>query len=323
LALLLLIPCASNQATAEDPPSPFEKAAAEAQQRTVKIYGAGIGRVEGYASGVLISASGDILAPQGVYLAGRRIRVVLPSGQEAEAQVIRRDRARQVALLHIEVKTPHYFELSDKPVGAAGDWVVTVSNAFKVADGDEPLGASLGVVSLRAKVQATQGIAAFDYREELLLIDAITSNPGAAGGAVVTIDGALAGLIGKPIESKTTRAKVSYAIPVDQLHRFVHQQESKAASAPDAKPGDLGLRIFTLSGRSAPAYIDRILPNGPAAKAGLRSDDLVVSLAGKTIRSVRDFQQAAANLPAGKTIEVIVKRKQKLVQVKLTPAAKE
>ncbi|QDU98108.1 S1C family serine protease [Lignipirellula cremea] len=306
-------------AVAED--GPFHKAAVLAQQRTVKIYGAGIGNIAGYASGIVVSHDGQILAPQGVYLSGQRIRVVLPDGAQHEAEVLRRSREQQLALLKIPADTPRFFTLSPEPVGEQGDWVLAVSNAFKVAEGDEPLGVNLGVISLRTTLEAQQGDGTF--AGEVLLIDAVTSNPGAAGGAVVTIEGRLAGMIGKVVESKTTGVRLNYAVPVEQLQRFVEEKPAVAARPASMAEPDLGLRLFTLSGRSAPAYIDRLSPDGPAARAGLKPDDLVVSVAGKTVRSVSDFQKAAAQLKPGESIELLVKRKQELVRVQLTPVARE
>jgi len=302
--------------------SPFAAGSKYAQARTVKIYGAGIGNVTGYGSGILISPEGQILTTQGVYLSGQRIRIVTADGTEHQAKVLRRNRELQLALLKIEAETPNYFKLSEKPRGEVGDWALAISNAFKVADGPEPLGVNLGVIGLRAKIAANRGGSELTYDGELILLDAITSNPGAPGGAVVLPSGELIGMIGKVMESKATGVRLNYAVPVDLLHRFVFGKTTDLVDNSNEKIGDIGIRLFALTGRGGPAYIERCTPGGPAAKAGLRSDDLVVSLNGVTVRSVRDYDKVARELVAGKTVSVVVKRRKEIINVQITPLPK-
>ena len=67
----------------------FQEAIDKAHRRTVKIYGASVGRQKGYATGVIVSADGKVLTAQGVFLSGSSIRVVLPSGKVHLATVLR------------------------------------------------------------------------------------------------------------------------------------------------------------------------------------------------------------------------------------------
>jgi serine protease Do len=299
----------------------FASAIEIAQQRTVKIYGAGIGRSPGYATGIIVGPHGEILTAQGVFLSADNLRVTLPSGETHAATVVRRGTELQTALLKIGVSTPQYFQLATEPVAAPGDWILAVSNAFKVADRSEPLSASVGILSLRLPIDARRGVQDFPYHGDAYLYDAITSNPGAEGGAVVTVDGKLIGMIGRVIESKSTATRLNYAVPADLLARFVAGEESPpigASPQPNSK-ADLGIRLFTIGGRRGPAYVDRVLPGSPAAAAGLKTDDLIVTVAGQIVRDVSDFQRIAEKLTIGKEITIEVKRKNELVPVRLTP----
>lgn len=322
LAVLML---GTTAASAQQSDNVFAKAVARAQSRTVKIYGAGIGREPGYATGLLVTDDGRIITALGIYLTGQQIRVVLADGSRHEAKVLRRDPTLQLALLKIDAVTPKYFTLSEKRSARQGDWILAVSNAFKVADGDEPLSVTLGLVSLRTRLAAKRGTRNVAYDGEVLLIDAITSNPGAPGGAVVDADGHLVGMIGKIVDSKETNTRLNYAVPADVLHQFMENRSPKVAKPPPtvAAKGVLGIRLFTLGGRRAPAYIDRILPGSPAAKAGLRSDDLIISLDGRTVRSVEDYNKVVATLKAGKKIGVTIKRKQQVLQISIIPVSED
>jgi S1-C subfamily serine protease len=303
----------------------FQSLVAEANPKMVKVFGAGAGRVDGFATGIIVSDDGKILTTQGVFLDGRQVRVVTSDGVSHVASILKRNRVSQLALLKIERGTPDYFALSDEPVGQKGDFVVAMSNAFKVADHEEPLSATAGVISLRSTIEAWQTKRDLAYAGELVLIDAITSNPGAAGGAVVNGDGKLVGMIGKLINSSETNTRLNYAVPSSTLLKFVKgdlEEKAQKASAKPAGNADLGIVLFKLGGRTDPAYIDRVRRGTPARKAGLKPDDMVVSLGGETIKTVKDYENAIKLLRPDEEVFIIVKRGRELLRIAITPTEK-
>ena len=294
------------------------------QPRMVKVYGASAGRVEGYATGIIVSNDGRILTTQGVFLDGNQIRVVTPDGESHVASILKRDREHQLALLQITTETPEYFEIQPNDTGEKGDWVVAVCNAFKVADKQEPLSATLGVISLRTSIEAKLNRRDVAYRGDLILIDQITSNPGAAGGAVISVEGKLIGVIGKIINSSETNTRLNYAIPNSILADFLSNDQKQVVAANTKKvPVDLGIKLFAHGGRNSPAYVDRVKRGSPAYKARLKSDDLLISLAGEKIGNVRDYQRAVENLQPGQDAIVVVKRGTELLRLTIVPVAKE
>jgi serine protease Do len=322
--MLLLVAAAPAEQPVATLDGAFADAVAYAQRRTVKVYGAGIGRSPGYGTGLVVSAGGDILTAQGVFLSGDSLRVTLPDGTTHSATVIRKSQEYQTALLKIDAPTPDYFDLNFPAAAAVGDWVLAVSNAFKVADGTEPLSVNIGVLSLRMKLDARRGLMDFPYEADALMYDAITSNPGAAGGAVVSADGKLVGMIGRVIESKATGTRLNYAVPLDLLAKFVKGEgEVPSAALSSGAKADLGIRLFALGGRNSPAYIDRVMPDSAAALAGLKTDDLVVAIAGQIVKNAGDFRRIVESLPVGQEVVVEVKRRNDLISVRLTPGAEK
>lgn len=288
----------------------FEPVIQQAQKRMVKVLGAGVANVEGYASGTIVSPDGLILSMQGVFLDGRQVQVTLPDGTLHPATVLRRDRQLQLSLLKIDAETPEFFPLGEEDYGQQGDWVIAVSNAYKVADKDEHLSVMMGIISLRTSIDAKLNQRDTAYSGPMVLVDAITSNPGAAGGAVVDKDGHLVGLIGKIINSSETNTRLNYAVPRSRLFQFV-QGESPTESTAQQMPRealDLGIKIFQLSGRSAPPYVDKVIRGGLAAKAGIKPDDLIVSINGTKLGTVRDFLDAKDQIYNDQPVVLVVTR---------------
>ena len=321
--------------SAEEVGGIFAKANEIAQARCVKIFGASIGRVEGYGTGIIVSDEGHILTGGGVMLSGRRIAVVTPDGKRHQAKVVRRSQDLQAALLQLEnplgdepIHTPDYFRLPKELKAAQGDWVLSVSNLFKVADGSEQLSVNLGIISLRTKLDTKRGTQDVPYDADVLLVDAITSNPGAAGGAVVDVEGNLVGMVGRILEGSSTRTRLNYAIPADLLYKFYRGQPINSDAVVAVPQGGgkpyLGIRVFSLGiGSKALAYVDRVTPGSPAHEAGFRSDDLVVAIGPQTVHDIREYKKIVATLTPGEEITFLVKRKNDLIEIAVTPTARE
>ena len=324
---LALVPVLrADDARPDERNNPFADAIDYAQKRTVKLLGAGAGREHGYASGIIVSEDGHILTAHGIYVSGdtnARLQIIMPDGRVYPATIERRSDAMQVVLLKIDAKTPEHFDLPETPNVQKADWVMSVSNCFKVADRDEPLSVNMGIVSLRTEIDAKKRAQDVELEGEVLLIDAITSNPGAPGGALVTPDRKLAGMIGKIIESKSTNTRLNYAIPSDRLRQFVDNKESPLVGVepPATGKAELGIRLFRLSGKRAPAYVDRVTPDSPAAKAGIQRDDLILAVRGEVVRDIKAFDDLLDQLRPGEEITVIFKRKNEVLSARITPDA--
>ncbi len=307
--------------------SVFSNAIKKAQNKCVKIYGGALAREHGYATGLLVSPDGLILTAQGIYLAGDKLKIVLPDGSGHQAEIVRIQDDLLLGLLKIEAKTPNYFHIGKEIKVRQGDWVLAMGNPFKVADGTEPLSVTLGIVSMRVEMDAKRKRQDIPYNGEALILDCITSNPGAPGGALLTTDGELAGMLGKIAESKSTNTRLNYAVPSDLIRSFLDQKpdgdtETNAEPTNRGEPW-IGLRLFTMSGKRAPAYIDRIVSGSPAEKAGLKKDDLILSVDTQTVRNVSEYQKLAKTLQPGQESLFTVKRKQTIVRLKLTVQKKQ
>lgn len=296
---------------------------AHIQARVAKLYGAGLGRAEGYGAGVLISADGRILTTYGAYLESPNARAVLADGRRFPLRLAAHDETRGLALLEIDATQLPHFDLSGGPRVQQGDWLLVAGNPFRVAVGSEAASVSIGVLAGSGELDARRRAQDFAYRGPVLWLDAITAVPGAAGGAVTTADGRMVGLVGQPVLRRATNTWANYAIPLDELAAFLNEAErGPAAQAPVAPAGvaiDLGLRMYDLTGPESPAFVERVTPGSPARRAGVLADDLILSVAGRAVQTCAEVRQVLAELPPAGVVELVVQRGERTLTIELRP----
>lgn len=299
-------------------------------QRSVKLYGLGAGKLEGYGTGLLVSAEGHVLTVSSLLIDAKKVRAVTADGKKYEARVVHRDSILQLALLKLVGRSAHgeghavsadgafpFFDLAGEPLIEPGDWVVSAGNSFKIADGAEPVSINHGVFAIRIKLDARRGVRDFPYHGDVLVIDAITSNPGAAGSGVVNIDGQLIGMIGRSVTSNLTHTHLNYAMPLDVLREFVSragetsQSESMHVSP---SPGvqrvswDPGIRVVRTGYQKLLPFVDRVTSGSPADLAGIRKDDLILSVNGKAVPDVDSYDKSLKRASVTGSMDVIIRR---------------
>jgi len=318
--------------------------------RVVKLYGVGAGKQAGYGSGVIVSEDGLVLTVYSLLINARHLKVVDSTGAAYGAEVLYRDRNRQLALLKIkpleddgEVHEAYgasseslsfpYFDLAcGKPQGsrahldellAPGDWIVAAGNAFKVADGAEPMSLAHGVFSARTRLDATRRIKDFPYKGDVLVFDAVTSNPGAPGSAVVNLEGTFVGMVGRQVISNLTHTHFNYAIPRDVLCDFflvaTGARDPESAEAEVSAPVDTGIRLAKAGYRTVLPFVERVQRNSPAARAGVRKDDLILSINERNVKSVEECRARLEAVSSDETIRIVLRRGRQIVTVQFEP----
>jgi serine protease Do len=299
------------------------------QPRIVKIYGAGGFRgLEHYQSGFLISAEGHLLTSWSYVLDSDVVTVVLHDGRQFAGQLLGADPLLEVAVLKIEATELPHFALADAAEAGPGARVLALSNLFGVATGNEPASAQRGVVVARAPLEARRGAHDTPYRGPAYLLDAMTNNPGAAGGALVNLRGELLGMLGRELRSTTTNSWINYAIPIAELQPAVDgilagNYVARPADDATPKPDDplrldrLGIVLVPDVLERTPPFVDLVRPGSPAALAGLRPDDLIVFLGDRLVQSCRALRRELDYIASDEEITLTVMRGQELISVTL------
>jgi S1-C subfamily serine protease len=274
------------------------KTAASTELKTVKLYGAGgIAGLDAYQSGFYISEQGHILTVWSTVLDVDTIIAVTSDGGRVEASVVGIDPNLEIAVLETKKPANHYFDLNKSVEASAGDRVLAFSNLYGIATGQEMSSVQKGVVMANTRLDARRGTFESVYQGPVLVIDAMTNNPGAAGGALTDLQGRLLGLLGKELRDAKANTWLNYAIPIGQLRESIDRIilgkpiiRSDQVRKPADRPltlNQLGLALIPDILSKTPAFIDLVQPNSPASAAQLAVDDLILF-----VNSVRVTSQA-------------------------------
>jgi S1-C subfamily serine protease len=302
---------------------PFTVVAEQVNRKVVKIYGSGGFRgLHAYSTGVVISPEGHILTVASHVLDTQDLRVHLHDGRRFQARVIVAEPELDAALLQLEkAEDLPCFDLAaaaKQPLAQPGDWVLAFTNQFNIATRDEPVSVQRGVIESYTKLHGRRGIFEAPYSGEVYVLDAVTNNPGAAGGALTTRRGELLGIVGKELRNTLTETYINYAVPVQSLAKFVEEaRQGKYKPVPREKPpaggpgGYHGVVLLPNVVERTPPYVEDVIPNSPAAKAGLRPDDLIVYVDGEQVTSVKSFQKLMTRYRPGAAVKLEVRRADK------------
>lgn len=266
----------------------------------------------GLGSGVIVSPAGYILTNNHVIEEADEIQVSLNDGRVAPAQVIGTDPETDLAILKIALPDLPVITLGDSDALEIGDSVLAIGNPFGV--GQTVTG---GIVSALGRTQL--GINTF---ENFIQTDAAI-NPGNSGGALVDVNGHLMGIntaiysrsggsmgIGFAIPTSTARSVMEAIVKDGQVTRGWLGVEPQEMSP------ELAESFGLAKGRGV--IISGVLQNGPAAQAGLRPGDVIVSIDNRPVNSVPALLSTVAALKPGQSAQVGVLRREGETTIQVT-----
>jgi serine protease Do len=326
---------------------PLTGVAGEVNKKMVKIFGGGgYKSLPSYGTGILISANGYLLTVNNHILAWPSLRIHLSDGRQYDAKVVAKEPELDIALVKIDgdIDGLPYFDFARaaaRSPAEPGDWILALSNQFHIATRDEPMSVQHGVIAAYAELRGRRGIFDAPFQGEVYFLDCIACNPGAAGGAVTNRKGELLGVLGRELKNTLSDTWINYAVPVqarveilrDNKTAFVdmatfvregmagtYKQSEKKARDKEGGGGYHGIVLVPNVIDATPPYVEEIRPGSPAAKAGIRTDDLIVYVDGELVPSVRQFREVMKHARPGYTVRLELQRGRKLVSVDLKMA---
>ena len=263
-------------------------------------------------SGVMVDPSGLVITNVHVIEGADQVKVSLSDKREFEAEIMLKDSRSDLAVLRLKDSHEKFptLELANSDELMVGDVVIAIGNPFGVGQT-----VTHGIISALARTQV--GITDYQF---FIQTDAAI-NPGNSGGALVDMTGRLVG-INTAIYSRSGGSQgIGFAIPANMVRVVVASAKSggKAVKRPwlGARLQAVTPEIAESLGLKTPsgALVASIVPNSPAARAGLKSSDLITAIDGQAIEDANAFDYRFATHPLGGTSQIDVQRSGKTVRL--------
>jgi Do/DeqQ family serine protease len=266
----------------------------------------------GTGSGVIVSTDGYIVTNNHVIENADDIEVTMNDNRSFKAKLVGVDPTTDLALLQIEDKDLPTISFSDSDAVKLGEWVLAVGNPFNLTST-----ITAGIVSAKAR---NINILRNQYAIESFIQTDAAINPGNSGGALVNLNGQLIG-INTAIASPTgSYSGYGFAIPSNIVKKVVED----LVEFGQVQRGFIGAVIRNVDQNLAKekdldivkgVYIDSLVADGGAEKAGLKPGDVVVSIDGKAISTNSELLATIGGHRPGDKLRFGINRKGKSLEI--------
>jgi serine peptidase DegS len=255
-----------------------------------------------FASAVMIDPDGFLVTNWHVVFEAAEIQVQLGDGDFVVAEVVGLDAETDLALLKIDAAAVPAIRLGSSRQLRIGDVVLAIGNPYLLTRS-----VTQGIVS--ATGRAALELATF---EDFIQTDAAI-NTGNSGGALVNTNGELVGINTAILTQDAATEGIGFAIPVDLVRGVVEELKQHGRVIRGYLgliPDDLtnGQRAQIGLDNNRGILIEEVFAGGPAERAGLKVNDIILSINGEPIMQERQALLVAAGTKPGDEIEVVVLR---------------
>ncbi len=279
------------------------------------------GLSSGEGSGIIISKDGYIMTnyhvvqyadPKLVAGSNTTLEVFLSDGTQAKAKFIGGDKETDLAVIKVE--------LNNLPVAVLGDSSKLQVGELAVAIGN-PLGLEFaGSVTTGVISALNRSIQSADTTQNLIQTDAAI-NPGNSGGALLNSRGEVIGINSAKISEEGVEG-LGFAIPVNDAKPIINQLMMfgyvKGRPLFGISGQDVTETISRAYGLPLGIYVAEVSSGSGAANAGINVGDVLTSIDGKEVKTMKDLNTIKKNYKPGDTVTVTVVRNGKALNLRLT-----
>ncbi|CAM3673482.1 DegQ family serine endoprotease [Rheinheimera salexigens] len=268
---------------------------------------------KGLGSGVIIDADkGYIVTNNHVIEDADNIQIRLKDGRTFKAKKLGTDAQSDIALLQIEAQKLAQVPLANSDKLRVGDFAIAVGNPFGLEQT-----VTSGIISALGR-----GGLGIEGLEDFIQTDAAI-NSGNSGGALLNLRGELIGINTAILGPNGGNIGIGFAIPTNMMKNLVDQ----IIEYGEVRPGSLGIRGGDVTADlteamnlkvSRGAWVNEVIPDSPADKAGLKSGDVVISMNDNRISNFNELRAKVATLGAGKKAKLGILRDGKERSVTVT-----
>ena len=267
-------------------------------------------------SGFIIDPAGYVVTNNHVVGNSEKITVILQDNSRHPAKIVGRDEKTDLALLKIDAKDKMPFVTwGDSNEAKVGDWVMAVGNPFSLGGT-----VTAGIISALGR-NINEG----PY-DDFIQLDA-PINRGNSGGPTFNLSGEVIGINTAIYSPSGGSVGIGFAVPSNTGKSVIAQLKEKG----HVTRGWLGVAIQGITPAMAKslglnpddptgAIVASVTSNSPAAKAGLKPGDVILSANGKPIKTVHDLPRLVAAMPPGQKIDLAIRRSGKEMTLAATTA---
>ncbi len=270
-------------------------------------------RRQGTGSGVVVDKNGYILTNLHVVEDATRIQVKFHSDpKQYDAKLIGSDPETDLAVIKVEgVGRPLVpAKIGNSDATQVGDWVIAIGSPFGLE-----ATVTAGIISAKGRQVGGEG----HQLQRFLQTDAAI-NPGNSGGPLVNVRGEVIGINTAIATDTGSYAGVGFALPIN-LAVGVYNQIIKTGKV---SRGSIGIEfrqgredLIKAWGATQGVFVERVVPGGPADKAGLKDEDIIIAYNGQPVKDGDDLVNRVANTPVGSEATVTVLRNGKKMDFKV------
>ena len=272
---------------------------------------------EGVGSGIIIGKKDGkilIVTNNHVVADAKSLSVGFVDGKSASATIRGTDSDADLAVVEVNTKDMKSSTLKKIAVITLGD-----SSKLKTGERAIAIGNALGygqsvtggyISALNRQVQLT------DKTMTLIQTDAAI-NPGNSGGALLNSKGELIGINTVKYSSEDVEG-MGYAIPINTAKPIINKLIKNEATS-ESEQAYLGVSGQTIDSSMASqfdmpsgVYVQQVIKNSPAQKAGISAGDVIVSIDGSSVSTMDGLKEKISNLKAGKKVKIVVKRQNQM-----------
>ncbi len=253
-------------------------------------------------SGFIVSSDGYIVTNAHVVDEASEVVVRLTDRREYKAKVVGADKRTDIALLKIEAKDLPKVAIGDPDKLKVGEWVVAIGKPFGLENT-----MTAGIVSAKGRDLPQENLVPFIQTD-------VAINPGNSGGPLFNMRGEVVG-INSLIFSKTgTYMGLAFAVPIDIAMNTVKQLQEKGR----VTRGRIGVQIGEVTKDTADSFglrqpsgalVNSVERDGPAAKAGVESGDIIMKVDNRDVHTWNDLPRIITATRPGATVKLTVWRK--------------
>lgn len=266
-------------------------------------------------SGVLVDPTGVVVTNFHVVKDADQVKVATADGREFDSKVLLKDETLDLAVLKISSDKPFpVIAIGDSDALEVGDLVLAIGNPFGVGQTT-----TSGIISAVARSHIGVSDSSFFIQTDAAI------NPGNSGGALVNMGGQLIGINTAIYSRSGGSIGIGFAIPSNMVRAFA--DAAKAGLDFFERPyvgaefEAVTPQIAESLGMDKPAgsLVSSVEEAGPAAKAGLKPGDVVLSLNGKPVESVGalDYRMATLSIGTNASFGVLSKGQQATMDIAL------